>query len=137
MGDPARELTTIPRRPVDGLPEPSHSDQLRRIRRMRSVARILDTAFRIPGTKVQFGADSLVGLIPGIGDLASGAVSAYLIVEAAKLGVPRHVLLRMLANIGIDAAVGSVPLLGDVFDVAFKANRRNMALVERYLRKHP
>ncbi len=122
---------------MDGLPDSPHPDQLRRIRRMRTVTRILDTAFRIPGTKVHFGADSIVGLIPGVGDLATGAVSAYLLVEAAKLGVPRHVLLRMLANIGIDAAVGAIPLLGDLFDVAFKANRRNLALVERHLRRHP
>lgn len=81
------------------------------------------------------GADSLVGLIPGLGDVMGGALSAYIIVEAARLGVPRHVLVRMVANLGVDMAVGSVPVLGDLFDVAFKANRRNMNLVERHLEK--
>lgn len=104
-----------------------------RLRRMQRLARLLDTAVRLPGTQFRVGADGLIGLIPGIGDLAGGAFAAYIIVEAARLGLPRSVLLRMLANLGLDMAVGSVPLLGDVFDMAFKANRRNIDLVERYL----
>lgn len=104
-----------------------------RLRRMQRLARLLDTAVRLPGTQFRVGADGLIGLIPGIGDLAGGAFAAYIIVEAARLGLPRHVLLRMLANLGLDMAVGSVPLLGDIFDMAFKANRRNVNLVERYL----
>lgn len=111
-----------------GLP----ADHNARIRRMRRLARFLDTAIRVPGTRVRFGADSIIGLIPGAGDLLGGALSAYIIIEAAQLGIPRHLLLRMLANLGIDMAVGAVPLLGDIFDVAFKANRRNLDLVERH-----
>ena len=101
--------------------------------RLRTFARWMDTALRIPGTRIRVGLDSLVGLVPGVGDLAGGALALYPIVAAARLGAPPSLLLRMGLNVGLDALVGSVPLLGDVFDVAFKANRRNVRLLERHL----
>jgi hypothetical protein len=104
-------------------------DHLVRIRRMRGLARLMDTALRIPGTRFSFGADSIVGLIPGIGDFAGAAISLYIVNEARQLGVPNDKLLKMLVNIGFDAAAGSVPLVGDLFDVYFKSNRRNLELV--------
>ncbi|PWE54036.1 DUF4112 domain-containing protein [Metarhizobium album] len=104
-------------------------EQITRLRRMRGLARLMDTAFRIPGTRISFGADSIVGLLPGFGDLAGAAVSLFIVMEAKKLGLPKQKLLQMLVNIGFDAAVGSVPLIGDVFDVYFKSNRRNVDLV--------
>lgn len=88
---------------------------------------------RIPGTGIRFGLDPLVGLVPGVGDAAGALVAAYVVLAAARLDVPPSTLLRMLTNIAIDALLGTVPVLGDVFDVAWKANRRNVTLIERHL----
>lgn len=101
--------------------------------RVRSLARILDSAVRIPGTGIRFGLDSVVGLIPGIGDLTGAALSGYIVLAAARSGVPGSVLAKMVLNLGVDTLVGTVPLLGDVFDVAFRANTRNAALLEKFL----
>jgi hypothetical protein len=105
----------------------------RRLQSLRRLQRLLDEAFRVPGTNVRFGWDSIAGLIPGAGDLATALLAGTLIVEAHRLGVPRVVQLRMLFNVGIDLLVGSVPLFGDVADVFWKANTRNMALLERHV----
>ena len=107
------------------------------IERLERLAFWLDERFRIPGTNWRIGLDGLLGLVPGIGDSATALLSLYLVLEAKRLGVPNGVILRMLANVGLDAAVGSVPLLGDLFDVAFKANRRNMRLLRRHLGRRP
>ena len=104
-------------------------DRLVPLRRMRGLVRLMDTALRIPGTRFSFGADSLMGLIPGVGDFAGAAISLYIVNEARRLGVPNEKLFKMLVNIGFDAAAGSVPLVGDLFDVYFKSNRRNLDLV--------
>lgn len=104
-------------------------DRLVRLRRMRGLARLMDTALRIPGTRFSFGADSVIGLVPGVGDFAGAAISLYIVNEARRLGVPNDKLLKMLVNIGFDAAAGSIPLVGDLFDVYFKSNRRNLDLV--------
>ena len=104
-------------------------EHLARLRRIRGLVRLMDTALRIPGTRVSFGADSVLGLIPGIGDLAAAAVSLIFVNEARRLGVPNDKLLKMLINVGFDAVAGSVPVVGDVFDVYFKSNRRNLQLV--------
>ncbi len=100
---------------------------------MRALAKMLDSALRIPGTGISFGLDSIVGLVPGIGDLAGAAFSGYIVLTAARLGVPPSVLARMLLNLGTDTLVGSVPLLGDLFDVGFRANIRNSELLDRHL----
>lgn len=99
----------------------------------RALTRVLDDAITIPGTRFRIGLDPIIGLIPGAGDLVAGAMSAYLLVVARNAGASNAVLLRMLANLGIDAVVGSVPLLGDLFDAGWKANRRNLGLIERHL----
>jgi len=104
-------------------------DRLARLRRMRGLARLMDTALRIPGTRYSFGADSIIGLVPVVGDFAGAAISLYIVNEARRLGVPNDKLFKMLVNIGFDAAAGSVPLAGDLFDVYFKSNRRNLDLV--------
>lgn len=103
-----------------------------RIERLDRLATLLDTAFVVPGTSIRFGADALVGLVPGIGDGITTALAAWIVYEAHRLGVPRRALIRMIGNVAIDGLVGSVPVLGDVFDVAFRANRRNV----RILREH-
>lgn len=104
-------------------------EHLMRLRRIRGLARLMDTALRIPGTGVSLGADSVLGLIPGIGDLGAAAVSLFIVNEARRLGVPKETLFKMLVNVGFDTVAGSVPVLGDVFDVYFKSNRRNLQLV--------
>lgn len=103
-----------------------------RIERLDRLATLLDTAFVLPGTNIRFGADALIGLVPGIGDGVTTALAAFIVYEAHRLGVPRRVLIRMIGNVAIDGVVGAVPVFGDLFDVAFRANRRNV----RILREH-
>lgn len=97
----------------------------------------MDASLRVPGTNIRFGLDPILGLVPVAGDVVSAAFSLYILREAARLGVPRPVLARMATNIGIDVAVGLVPLLGDAGDVFFKANQRNLGLIDRHLRSQP
>ena len=104
-----------------------------RARRIRALAQLLDNAIPVPGTSWRFGLDAIVGLIPVVGDVIGGALSAYIILEAARAEVPRLTLVRMLMNVGIDTLVGSIPALGDLFDAAWKANIKNVALLERHL----
>ncbi len=101
----------------------------RTLRRLERLARLLDSEFRVPATKMRFGLDGLIGLAPGIGDAAGLALSSYIILEAWRIGAPAPILLRMIANVVVDGAVGSVPIAGDLFDVVWKANRRNMELL--------
>ncbi len=107
----------------------SIDDRIRRLRRIHGIARLMDTAIAIPGTGIRLGADSILGLLPGVGDAGGAMVGLFIVNEARKLGVPNHKLARMLGNIGLDTLGGSVPLLGDVFDIYFKSNRRNVALI--------
>jgi len=109
-------------------------DATETLRKMKSLAHVMDTAIRIPGTRRRIGLDSLVGLIPGVGDAASAAVSSLIVHQAFKLGARKRTLARMLRNIGVDMLVGAVPLVGDLFDFAFKANTKNVALLEEELR---
>lgn len=101
---------------------------------LRKWSVVLDSAFRVPGTRVTFGLDPILGLIPGIGDLATPCFSALLLLHAVRLRIPRVVQLRMLMNAAIDLAIGVIPLLGDFFDFGWKANVRNLALLERHAR---
>ena len=103
------------------------------------LAHVLDDCFRIPGTSIRFGVDGIIGLVPGIGDVLAGLASCILVIAAWARGVAYVTLARMLVNLGIGVLVGSIPLLGDIFDVAWKANRRNYALITRHIaepRKH-
>jgi hypothetical protein len=93
----------------------------------------LDSRWRIPGTRIRFGLDSVLGLVPGIGDLAATAPALYLVWRAHDLGVPKRLIARMLANVGFDTVAGSVPLLGNIFDLFFKASRRNHALLREHV----
>jgi uncharacterized protein DUF4112 len=108
----------------------------RRLARLRRVGWLLDSSIPIPGTRFTLGIDQIVGLVPGIGDLIGGFLSLYIILEAARLGVPRGLLVRMGWNVAVDTLVGEVPILGDLFDIGFKANIRNLALLDGYL-QHP
>lgn len=104
------------------------------LRNAERLARLLDSQFRLPGTNWRFGLDGLVGLFaPGAGDTITAALGLYIIVTAHRLGAPATIILRMLINLAVDWLVGSIPILGDIFDFAFKAHRRNLALLRRHL----
>ncbi len=116
-----------PPAPTGELAERAHAT------RIRALARLMDSAVRVPGTNVRLGLDAVLGLLPGAGDLAAAAASVYIVSTAARLGVPRSVLVRMFVNVGADVAIGSIPILGDLFDVAWRANTRNAALLDAHL----
>ena len=124
-------------RPTSPDPEPfapsRHARVDERLARLDRFADLLDSRFRIPGTGLRFGLDSIIGLIPGIGDTATAATSLYVVVQAREMGCGKWTLARMLGNVAIDGILGSVPLLGDIFDFAWKANRRNIRLLREDL----
>jgi hypothetical protein len=105
---------------------------LARLARLREWARLLDTAFRVPGTNIRFGWDPILGLIPGFGDLVGPAYSVLILLTAITLRVPRIVQLRMLLTVVVDVAVGVIPIVGDLFDVVWKSSQWNLALLERH-----
>ena len=109
--------------------------QAERLARLDRLARFMDAAFAIPGTKVKVGADAVVGLVPGIGDLVAKIASAYILYEAHQLGIPKHKLVRMGGNVLMDLTFGSIPLAGDVFDVFWRANMRNLKIVRDHIEK--
>jgi hypothetical protein len=102
-----------------------------RLRRLRSLAWFLDNSIPLPGG-MRIGLDAVIGLIPGVGDAVGAIVSAYIINEARALGAPRSVLMRMSGNVLIETILGAIPFAGDIFDAAYKANMKNLALLERY-----
>ncbi len=97
---------------------------------VRALRKWMDEAVTVPGTKIKFGLDSVIGLIPGVGDASSAAIGAYMLQAAHKLGVPTVVLVRMLFNLFIDALIGLIPIVGDYLDVLYKANAKNARLIE-------
>lgn len=101
------------------------------------LARLMDDRFGIPGTNIRFGLDSLLGLVPGVGDAIGGIVSSYIIWRARRMGVSNLVLVRMAGNMIFDSAIGAVPLFGDIFDIGFRSNRRNLELLRRHQRVMP
>lgn len=105
------------------------------LRRLQTVANLLDSAFVVPGTRQRVGIDALIGLIPGVGDIVTTLLSSYIIWEARNLGISRFALARMMANLGIHAAVGSLPLVGDLFDAFFRVNQRNMRILRAQLER--
>ena len=121
--------------PDDPYPE-QHPEQPRErsgLERVRALSHLLDNAIAIPGTGYRFGLDPLLGFLPGGGDTLTGLISAYIIWEAALLGLPRSTMLRMAWNILLEVIVGTIPFVGDFFDFAWKANARNVRLLERHL----
>jgi len=117
----------VPSRGPSGAPAAAALEPL------RTVTRVFDEALRVPGTPLRVGLDALLGLVPGVGDAVSGCVAASGLWVGASLGAPASVLLRMLFNVAVDAAVGAIPLAGDLFDIGWKANRRNLDLLERWV----
>jgi hypothetical protein len=108
-----------------------------RLKRLEAVAKVLDVAFILPGTKIRYGVDGIVGLIPVIGDIVATGLSLWLVYEARALGAPWHVTGRMLGNVAFQGVVGTVPIAGDAIDVLFRANMRNARLLRSWLDKQP
>lgn len=104
-----------------------------RLARLEALAKLLDIAFIVPGTKIRYGVDGIIGLIPVVGDILATALSLWLVREARALGAPWHVTARMLGNVAIQGVVGTVPVAGDAFDVLFRANMRNVRLLRRWI----
>ena len=110
-------------------------DQQARLRRVGRLSRLLDEWMRIPGTSYRTGLDGLLGLVPGVGDAAGAILSAYILYEAKQLGVPTTTLMRMGGNVALETIVGAIPIIGDLFDVAWKANKKNLALINAALKQ--
>jgi hypothetical protein len=127
---PTFTRTTTPLTRTAAPVRPSQANRLDQVERLTT---FLDEAFRIPGTNLRIGWDTIIGLVPGVGDLATAAMSAYLIHQARQAGASKWVIARMLGNVGLDLTVGAIPILGDAFDMFFKSNRRNARLLKRHL----
>ena len=117
----------------DGIEEVPDSVDEAAVRRMRFVANLLDDSIRVPGTDFRIGIDPILGILPGAGDAVAAAMSVYIVLESARLGVPFLTLLRMMANVTLDFAIGSVPVIGTLFDAAWKANQTNVELAVEHL----
>ena len=109
------------------------TQQINKLTKLRRISKLLDNAITIPGTKFRFGLDPIIGLLPGGGDTITGGISAYIVIEAARMGIPREVLGKMVGNIAIDSFAGTIPVVGDLFDVGWKANVKNIELLEKHL----
>jgi hypothetical protein len=103
--------------------------------RLARFAKLMDTAVRVPGTKREIGLDAAIGLVPLVGDAFTALFATWIVVESARLGVPKRKLARMMTNVLIDAGIGIVPVAGDIFDVYFKANSRNLKILRDHLRQ--
>lgn len=106
-----------------------------RLARLERLAKLMDAKYGLPGTPFQVGLDSLIGLVPGIGDAVSFLPAAFLVLEGARMGASPWVLFRMILNTLIDTVIGSIPVLGDIFDIFFRSNMRNTALLKKHLAK--
>ncbi|HEV7232773.1 MAG TPA: DUF4112 domain-containing protein [Sphingorhabdus sp.] len=104
--------------------------------RVEALEKLLERSFVIPGTKIPFGLDSVVGLVPVLGDIVTATMGAYMVWEARNLGMSKWHLMRMAANVGVDTALGAIPLLGDAFDLVFRSNSKNLRIIKKHLDKH-
>ena len=104
-------------------------ERLRKMKRLAMLARLMDTAIRVPGTNIRFGADSVFGLVPVVGDAGGALVGLLIVNEARRMGLPKEKMAQMLGNVAADAFAGSVPLVGDLFDLYFKSHRRNVRII--------
>jgi hypothetical protein len=130
----ATSMTQTEPLPLTGgilIPKDQPPDARFHLNNLRLLARLLDSAIAVPGTRFRIGLDPILDIIPGIGDAAGAVIGSYILISAARLGIPRSVLARMLLNIGIDAAVGAAPFVGPFLDAAYRSNTRNIALLER------
>ena len=114
----------------------NYDDVAASVARVEALARLMDSQFKFPGTDVKFGLDAVIGIVPVAGDLISQIISSYIIWEARRLGVSRLTMARMIGNSVVDTLIGSIPVAGDAFDVIFRANLKNLALLKAHLAKH-
>jgi hypothetical protein len=105
-------------------------------KRVEAMEQLLERSFHIPGTKVPIGLDSIVGLVPVLGDVATAAMGAYMVWEARNLGMSKFQLMRMAANVGVDTLLGAIPLAGDLFDFIWRSNSKNLRIIKKHLDKH-
>lgn len=104
--------------------------------RVEAMEKLLERAFHIPGTKIPFGLDSVIGLVPVLGDFVTAAMGAYMVWEARNLGMSKWQLARMTANVGIDTVIGAIPFVGDAFDLVWRSNSKNLRIIKKHLDKH-
>jgi hypothetical protein len=104
-----------------------------RLAQVRLIANLMDDRFTVPGTRLRFGLDAVIGFVPALGDAVTSAISLMIVHHAWAAGVPKFTLARMLGNVGVDFLLGSIPLIGNLFDFAWKANRRNARMLEEHL----
>lgn len=119
-----------------GFEMPTGNDPASVRKRIEAMEQLLERSFTIPGVNYPIGLDSIVGLVPVVGDLVTAAMGAYMIWEAKNIGLPKWKLYRMAGNVAVDTALGAVPLVGDAFDLLFRSNTRNLKIVKRHLDKH-
>lgn len=117
------------------LPELRRDPQSVR-QRVEALELLLERSFHIPGTKIPFGLDSIVGLVPVLGDIVTAAMGAYMVWEARNLGMSKFQLMRMAANVGIDTVLGAIPVAGDAFDLLWRSNSKNLRIIKKHLDKH-
>ena len=133
-----REFSTSPLRPEVLRPRVKITESTdSKIEHLQRLANLMDTAFEVPGTNIRFGLDALIGLVPGLGDTVTSLVALYIVASASRLGVGRATLIRMISNVAIDWFLGLVPFLGDLFDVYWKANQSNVAILRKHLEGTP
>jgi hypothetical protein len=131
------KCVTFYREDTEGVMNQSKTRQDQQLQQLRSMSYLLDSAIPIPGTHYRIGLDPLLGLFPAVGDYLGAILSGYIVVQAARMGVSRDILSRMVANIILEVFVGTIPLVGDLFDAGWKANLKNFELLETYLDLHP
>ncbi|WP_379552653.1 DUF4112 domain-containing protein [Erythrobacter sp. W53] len=119
-----------------GLDLPVGNDPVAIRRRVEMLEHLLERSFHIPGTNYPIGLDSIIGLVPVIGDIITAGLGAYIVWEANNLGLPKWKLMRMAGNVAFDTAIGAVPVAGDAFDLFFKSNTRNLKIIKKHLDKH-
>jgi hypothetical protein len=135
MADPTLPRSALPQTPPQTPQRKAaggrrDDERVHELERLAWLGRQLDTRWRLPGTSIRIGADGLVGLIPGIGDTLAALPSAYMIVRGWQLGARRRTVAKMAVNTGVDYVLGTIPLVGDIFDIGFKGNLRNIRLLE-------
>jgi hypothetical protein len=112
-----------------------HYSRRAALERLDWMANLMDSAVVLPGTNITVGLDAVIGLVPGVGDTITTVISLWMVKEAHELGAPKHLMARMIGNVALDGLVGAVPLIGDAFDVMFRANKRNMKLLREHFER--
>jgi hypothetical protein len=135
--DPGDRLAELLQRVFQSFGLHGTPTRAQRLARIEALAILLDVAFVVPGTRIRYGIEGIIGLVPVVGDIVSKVISLWIVREARALGAPWHVTARMIGNVALDGVVGLVPFAGDAFDIMFRANIRNVRLLRRWLDRQP